>query len=715
MNYLKSSSFRLNQQSYSWKSVTIYMLIAYIFSVSIRLILLYQMGEVEGMWDGNLPVPVWTPDAGRYGFYAKDILNGVILPFKDDYLLGHLIAIVTTFASLSIDWVMLLMPIFLGSLIVVPIILIGTAVKQPQLAFLATLITVSTGFYYVRTNLGYMDTDSINFFLILMGIAWIIKSHEHKSLIYATLGTFALILFAQWYHSATIINLLIFAITATYTLLFARKEKIALQTLIMLALAIAPIVFEMKLALLVCLLMLFMLFNRYTKLDTKVYGIVILFALVAGLFLLNPNHYIGRAMTYLTPAEYKTFSGHGIEYSYLNDLNFVGEVQKQYLWDAYGVPYISPLYVIVATIGYLLLLIAYPLLSITLPLIILGYLSGFAGVRFTIFATPILAFGFVYLLYYIGYVLSVRYKKSYYAERTPFYGTALILLPMIYMIFQSNSNAIMGLQFYKWEKKELASLGNKLDRDDTIVTWWEYGWPLWYYTGHDNTLTDNGYHGGPDMHFVAKLLLSDNAHFVANTAKLLSSYRSSPKVAGNIPVLPSIGQDYNLSTLLTDLSNTKVLSTQPKGDVYILLHQGMMSYFGTLMQFNNWDITKGKYKDNLPYYNITPLTQPFSRNNSLLKGYSYILDSSKGMVHDADDNQSTLNTLMITENNKRKEAFAFHKNSNRYMIVARGRLVWLDKSLYNSFYYQAMFMDVYDKNLFEKVAETKRMKIFRVK
>ncbi len=702
-------------QQLSFAKLFIYIFIVYLFGVLIRLILFYQAGQIGPLWDGSDPIAIWTPDAGRYGFYAKEILAGVELPFRDDYLLGHLIAFVSGFFHLSLDWTMVLLPIFIAPLIAIPMVMIGTSIKQPVLGLLSALVAVSGTFFYMRTHIGYMDTDGVNLFLIMMGIAWIIKGFEHKSLFYTFLGALALLLFGWWYHSAPIINLLIVLTALVYLFLYHRKNKTMLGGFILLVLAIAPAAVLTKLVVIVLFYSFFSVLNRYEKVDHRFYWILLSIGFVAALFLVHPDQYIHRAVTYLTPANEKVFSGKGITYHYLNDLKFVSEVGGVNLWKAYAPLFISVIYVLVATGGYFIMLAAYPLMLLTLPLMILGYMSTWAGLRFAMYATPVLAFGFVYLLFLFKNILLKRYERSCYVRRLPYYGTTLVLLLMIYNIFAFNTSAAMGLQFYSWDKALLKSFSKNLSKKDTIVTWWDYGWPLWYYTGYNNTLTDNGYHGGPDSHLVAQILLSDDPYFTANAARYLSYYRPPSNSAGAGFTLPKLAKDHNLTKLFKSFHQQKKISLPgEEGNVYIILHQNMLSYIGILMKYAYWDFRGGKYKA-MPIYKATPVTRPFSHNYSLLEGYSYILDSSDGMVVDANGNKTPVNTLMIAQNNTRKESFSFHKNSNMNLLDAKGLLLWMNKKAYNAFYIQAMLLDVYDHKLFEKVGETGRMKIFRVK
>ena len=704
-------------QEMSLNNVILYAIIIYLFGVALRMILLYQASQIGPIWLNGEPMAIWTPDAGRYGFYAKEILSGHILPFRDDYLLGYLVAFVSKDFHLSLAWTMVLLPAFIAPLIVIPMAMTGRALRLNAIALLGALLAVSDIFFYSRSTIGYMDTDGVNLFLIMMSMAWIILGFKSKNLIYLLFAALTLIFFDWWYHSATVIILLVIAISFVYVLIRGLKDRALLAGFLILSVSVAPVSIMTKTAVAVTTYVILTYFlHRYKKIDHRYFLALIIVGVLIVLVTVDPHYYIGRAMTYLSSPEYKSFSAGGITYYSINDLKNIAEVTGVDLWSAFAPLFVSIVYVIVATVAYVLFVVAYPLIGITAPLLILGYMSSFAGSRFTMFASPVLALGAVYLLYLFREVLRKRFGNGRYIHRSPYYGVTLVMLLMIYNIFAYNTNVGRGMQFYSWDKALLDKFSKNLSDKDTIVSWWDYGWPLWYYTGHNITLTDNGKHGGIDTHFTGQILLSDDPYFTANGARYISRYKASPSIDEAQPTLPLLAKDHNLSKLFDSFHQKHKISLPgEKGNVYILLHQNMLSYYGVIRDYAYWDITKKIHKK-MPRYRSTPVIRPFSHNYSLLEGYGFILDSKDGMVLDGDGNKTALNTLMLaTQNNTRKESFTFHNNANMNMISAKGLLLWLDKKAYNSFYIQAMLLDVYDHNLFEKVGETGRIKIFRVK
>ncbi len=244
------------------------------------------------------------------------------------------------------------------------------------------------------------------------------------------------------------INLLILGVTLASVLFRYRKQVVAVQTIFMLALAIAPLSMELKAIGTIFLAIIFIFMNRSMVVSAKIYWYGLIVGMIAAFIFINPNHYLNRALNYLSPDNQVSFSGKGIVYSYANDLLTVSEVKGSHLWSTGAPLYITNMYVILGMIGYLFLLVFYPILWFTLPLFILGLMSSFAGARFSMYATPVIALGVSYLLYVLKNFFTNKYKESVYAERLPYYASTLIVLMMIYNLLIINMSLLDLLFFF---------------------------------------------------------------------------------------------------------------------------------------------------------------------------------------------------------------------------------------------------------------------------
>jgi dolichyl-diphosphooligosaccharide--protein glycosyltransferase/undecaprenyl-diphosphooligosaccharide--protein glycosyltransferase len=113
--------------------------IAYTVSIAVRLIWVYQFGGNDSfIWEGQLMIN--TNDGYYFAESARDILNGTTAYTPD---INGALAIITVFFAkifpFSFETIILYMPAFLGSLLVVPIVLIGHSLNRPYLGFIAGL------------------------------------------------------------------------------------------------------------------------------------------------------------------------------------------------------------------------------------------------------------------------------------------------------------------------------------------------------------------------------------------------------------------------------------------------------------------------------------------------------------------------------------------------------------------------------------------------
>lgn len=709
-----SHSLKLQSEQNPGKNLYLYIFMAYLFGIFIRMILLYQVKDISSFWiDGN-PLPIWEADSGLHGFYAKQILNGISYPFIPEYIPGYVIAFVTNLFGVNINLVMVLLPVFTAPLIVIPIILIGKTMRLTTFGFLSALISVIGINYYVRSRVGYMDTDILNLFFLLLTVYFMIQVTITKNILYAFGAGVSILIFSLWYHSSPSINITLTLFFLLFTLVFDRKNTINYQAFILYSIALIPYEPSIILSLLIVFTIFFTILNTYKTFSYLYYIAFLLIGAILIFTFLDLSLYYDRALIYFNKNTTNSFSGNGITYHYTNFLQFVSEVRTAYLWEPQA--FFDGLlpYTLIATLGYILLGIAYPTMFIMLPLLALGYLSTYVGIRFTLYASPVLAFGIVYVFYLIRNIINNNPNRNI-LFHLPRYGVVAVIILMLHNILLMNAHIkYQGFPLQSDEAKLLKDLSKKLSKEDKIVTWWDYGWPIWYYTGYQNTLVDNGLHGGPDTHIISKILMSNDQNFTANTAKYFSEKCDEARQNHSVFILPYLSRSQDLTTLLNQLKY-RSLPTQKNIDTYILLHRGMLDFYDIIGQFSATDLKTGKGKSQKLFIS-SPLTKPFSVNNSLIEGSSFIFDSTKGILNHRNKMKMKINEITLTDHHKQNYAYLYHKVSPYYIIIEdKEHAFYMNKEAYQSFLVQAMLLDVYDHSLFEKVGESEQMKIFKIR
>ncbi len=660
MNDFIENHLKLSPQKTSLSILIIYMSLAYIFGVLIRLILWNQLIPVESFWIDGDPLPIYSPDAGLYGFYAKQLLLGTLYPMDAEHMLGYLIYWIVGIFSVNIDWVMFLLPAFLAPLIAIPIVLMGYAYRQAKLGFLAALIGTIGINFYTRSYVGYMDTDSLNLFFPYMAIASFMMALSGRSFLWGIVGLVFLAAFHFWYHSSLVI--------------------------------IASI-----------LLMLFVLTPFILR--NKILGVVSVVLIIAGLIFVGPQKIAKRALDYVESNASIILRGKEQTYHFVNALDSVAEAQEVNIFSINETYVGMTPYVLSASIGFVLLSLAEPLFLMAFPMIALGYMASFTGMRFMMFATPIFALGFVGFAFIFAQFLAKRKEVLKYSA---ILLSLSVVALMIVNILRVNPSFTPS-SFTHNDVKVLREFASISKQDDLIVSWWDYGWPLWYYTGRNNTLVDNGRHGA-DTYLVANLLLSKEKDFVPNALQYFGDKRQ-----GNSSILPSLIHKEDIVKRMNDLKKNRPKKAS-NHDIYFMLHRDMLLTFKTLEDFAHNDLQTGeKTQENSQFY-ISSLLRPYSKKEPIVRGDTFDFDLRNGMIRGHDGASTQLQGVIIVENNKIIAAKRYNPRSPMSLIIYnKTKAIYLDHIALNSFLVKALLFDQYDKTRFEKVAESSTFKILKLK
>ena len=175
----------------NWKHLLLLVLIAYAFSIAVRGIWYYQTQTYsDSMWNGE--VMINTNDGYYYAEGARDILAGGNTPgdlSPVDNPLSELTAFLARILPVSFETLILWMPAFFGSLLVVPTLLIGRTLGHTQLGFFAALLAGIAWSYYNRTMTGYYDTDMLVVVfpaLVLWGLIYALTYKRNRYLLITT-------------------------------------------------------------------------------------------------------------------------------------------------------------------------------------------------------------------------------------------------------------------------------------------------------------------------------------------------------------------------------------------------------------------------------------------------------------------------------------------------------------------------------------------------
>ena len=272
------------------KKTFLYILIAFVFSVAMRFIWIYQFSEVEQFKFHN-QFMINTNDGYCWAEGARDIINGF---HQDgdlsavDYGASQLTAFFAKFLPFSFESIIFYLPMFLSSLLVVPIILIGRGIKNLEVGFIGALLASIAWSYYNRTMVGYYDTDMLNVVLptfLLWTLIWAIRTKDEKFLLLTSLD---ILIYRWWYPQSYSLEFAFFGLILLYVAYkYIQKEDFKYEIAILTFMMFSMIYVNgwIRLAIVVGLFLFLKLQkDRFYNYLYHIFGISILLFLVSGGF-----------------------------------------------------------------------------------------------------------------------------------------------------------------------------------------------------------------------------------------------------------------------------------------------------------------------------------------------------------------------------------------------------------------------------------------------
>ena len=368
-------------------------------------------------------------------------------------------------------------------------------------------------------------------------------------------------------------------------------------------------------------------------------------------------------------------------------------------------------------IGYFLLVVRYRLMILSLPMVVLGFFALQGGLRFTVFAVPFMALGVSYLIF-----LTAKYLEMAFAQNIkPFAKYIFIIIATIAIVIP-NIKHVQGYKvptvFTKDEVKVLDNLGKIASREDYVISWWDYGYPIRYYSDV-KTIVDGGKHSG-NVNFPIAFALTSPQTAASNMARLDVEFTEANFKKSCGVSIECMLKAYNIkdpNKFLPALNNKNLQKPAKTRDIFFYLPNRMMSIFPTVDMFSNLDLITGK-QGTRPFFYVsknfkdTGKTINLGNNITLHKQGGKIQIGKqtvplKNFVMTQYDKKGKLQKTIQTINPKAKVSVIFMKNYNQFLV--------LDDRMYNSTYIQLFALENYDKDLFEPLILTPLAKVYKLK
>ena len=781
-------------------------LLAYAFSVVCRLYWVWWASDFDE-FHFNEQLMIISNDGYAFAEGARDMIAGFHQP-NDLSFFGSPLSTLTyyfyKFTPFGFETIILYMSVFLSSLIVVPILLIARLYGNLNAGFIAALVGSVANSYYNRTMAGYYDTDMLVITLPMLLIYCMLRFIVRKDTLSLIAMPLIMIFYLWYYPSSYTLNAAMIVLFVIYAFVFHRKETpfYLAGVLMMITLSNEPWYYEI--ALIALLFALWGFKNEWFKLKFIVAIFVLAFVFVAASGGFNAIWY--QLSFYI----FKSDSvGAAQSFVYFNVSQTIQEASNIGLSMFMQRISASELAFLCACAGLILLLKQHKSVLLMLPMLALGFLALRGGLRFTIYAVPVMALGFGYAVMWLisqiqkfnSKLGQMRFSELFYSTRIyqilfiiyiilfivlvccfyiinlelfadkSFLNAMLLILRQFSFLIQLLFLSIFGLIFFEmlrakhlnlaryfiifvalffsvgyalahiyaykassvFNKSEVAilnSLKSIAGREDYVVAWWDYGYPIRYYSDV-KTLADGGKHLGRD-NFFPSFVLSADERAAANMARLAVEYTEKSFVDKNDTLLQSdllkaMMRDYefedkagNDALFLNALNNANFKLTTPKTrDIFVYMPMRMAMIFSTVASFSKIDLRTGEL--NMPFVFSTAVALGAQNGAYLLSNamqissdFTSILINGKAFaIHSLIEFNSVKNKdYKITPVDEKGAFFVFYLKENFGVPV---QFIIMDKSMFSSAFVQMFFFENYDKSLFELIINEKDAKIYKLK
>jgi dolichyl-diphosphooligosaccharide--protein glycosyltransferase/undecaprenyl-diphosphooligosaccharide--protein glycosyltransferase len=372
--------------------------------------------------------------------------------------------------------------------------------------------------------------------------------------------------------------------------------------------------------------------------------------------------------------------------------------------------------------GYAYLAFKHRVMLLALPMVGLGFLAYVGGLRFTIYAVPILALGIAFLITQLAFKMPSKKLKVL--------SMVAFTLATLYPNYKHIDGYKVPTVLNATEAKSLDALKKIAHRDDYVISWWDYGYPIRYYSDV-KTLGDGGKHSG-SVNFPVSFMLMHPQEEAAKMARLDVEY--TEKTFEYVKENKELIEDKNLTIFSNieqmtqdygfDDTNDFLLSLQtdiklPKKsrDIYVYLPFKMLSILPTVSLFSNINLMDGT-KGQSPFFYVSRNFKDMGDKIDLGRGV--FLDKKTSTII-MGKNKLPIKRFVKTAYAKnmtlQKEVKQINPNANLNLIYMSNynTFLLLDEKVYNSLYIQLMVLENANKELFEAVILNPQVKIYKLK
>ncbi|MEJ2373378.1 MAG: STT3 domain-containing protein, partial [Sulfurimonas sp.] len=367
---------------------------------------------------------------------------------------------------------------------------------------------------------------------------------------------------------------------------------------------------------------------------------------------------------------------------------------------------------LVSLLGYVYLLFKHRIMLLSLPLVGLGFLAYVGGLRFTIYAVPVLAFGVAFLITELA--SKMPYAKLKYLSMVAF------TLAILYPNYKHIDSYKVPTVFNNDEVQVLEKLSHIANPNDYTIAWWDYGYPIRYYA-NTQTLIDGGKHSG-SVNFPVSYILTKTQDVAAKMARLDVEYTEKRLLLENnfsSTNLEQITKDYKFTNTNLFLDSLKNDINLPKKttDIYLYLPFRMLNIYPTVALFSDINTMNGVQGQQPLFY----VSRNFQDLGSRLQLGNNVFFNKANLTLTLGNKTLPIRRFTKTAYSADRKLHVqsqlvnFTSNINLIFLASYNTFIVLDEASYNSTYVQLFLLENYDKNLYDMVINTPSAKVYKLK
>jgi len=686
------------------------MLIAYLFSFAIRMIWVYQFQDNPNFyWNNQLMINTndgytWAAGAQNYLYGLHESNHGIRNIWS--YGVVFFTVLFVKITPFTLDTVILYMPTIISSLVVIPIILISRLYKQSLWGFFAALLGSIAWSYYNRTMTGYYDTDMFSAMAPMFILYFLMKStmdFTPKSALYAAIS---IAVYPFLYDAGNSIIYAMGIIYALYVMFYHHHEKTTYVSMVLVFVALVPFPLVAPFSYIVKIIVLIMVYLVLNRISIEQKKLMIVSAILFFLFMYLGNVFgliFGKIMSYVSTGT----ASEGLHfYGVHQTIREAGKIPfKMFANRISG----SEIGVIVSFIGYIVLVIKHRAFILALPLIGIGAFALWGGLRFTVYAVPVAAMSAIYLFFVLGdFFKDTKIRYTFIVV-----ATMMMIYPNITHIIGYKVPTVLN----KAEVQDLVNLSKISTDKDYTLTWWDYGYPIWFYS-NTNTIIDGGKHQN-DNFIISKIMQTTSSDLAVNLSRLaVETY-----VDSNYTIIANTifknGQEDQIDPnfLLTELESGSYVLPKKTRDIFLYLPYRMLNIFPTVAIFGNLDLTTGKKERKISFFPTVAIKNT-KGIVSFQNGIEF--DGKKGEIKIRKQKKNVkyfIVTQSMQKGGVQLQSQLYHADGEYAIIYMKSysKFIIMDVKTFNSMYVQMFILEKYDKKLFELVVSSPYSKIYKLK